>query len=310
MPARGSGVSGQGFGGAAAGRRPSSPIGIVARISTSRARARRSSLRGAESASASGARVGNRCSGSGSRARRRALRTRVGTPLRRPGRSCRARIDSRRAWGLAPAYGRSPNSASKRAMAKENWSERASTGLPSSCSRAMYAGVPTSAPTRVRSDESTLASSLKPGAGSFASSGRARPKSVMRTRPSRPTRMFSGFTSRWTMPASCAAISPSAAWWNTPSVASTERPPSSHARRFWPSTSSMATNTSSPARPVSNTATTLGCPRRAIIRASRWSRAWPATVRSLPSSPFWWAVARPARSLSATRRPSSTSRAE
>ena len=49
-----------------------------------------------------------------------------------------------------------------------------------------------------------------PVAGSSARVSLARPKSRIFTRPSRVTKMFSGFRSRWTIPFSCAAASPRA----------------------------------------------------------------------------------------------------
>ena len=47
---------------------------------------------------------------------------------------------------------------------------------------------------------------------SAGAAGFAIPKSRIFTRPSRVMKMFSGFRSRWTIPRSCAAASPSPSW--------------------------------------------------------------------------------------------------
>ena len=69
--------------------------------------------------------------------------------------------------------------------------------LPSICSGAQYSIVPTKLPVRVRPVR----------ASSFTT-----PKSERYARSSAPTRMFAGFTSRWTSPRACAASSADAIW--------------------------------------------------------------------------------------------------
>ena len=71
-----------------------------------------------------------------------------------------------------------------------------STSTPRVCSGLMYATVPTAAPSRVTSVRAIFAS----------------PKSRIATRPSDVTIRLAGFTSRWTIPASCAHWSPAAIW--------------------------------------------------------------------------------------------------
>jgi hypothetical protein len=51
-----------------------------------------------------------------------------------------------------------------------------------------------------------------------ATAARASPKSATLTAPSRPSRTFSGLTSRWMMPARCAAARP----FRTPSMMSSD----------------------------------------------------------------------------------------
>ena len=143
----------------------------------------------------------------------------------------------------------------------------------------MYAGVPTTAPSRVRHISAAdpvsltgMASSAGPGAAPCPA--RASPKSRTRTRPSVPTITLSGLKSRWLMPARCAAARPRAA---AVKISSNSRIARSrwriHAPTVLPSTSSMAMNTSRPTVPTSNTDTTFGWATRASVRASRSSRA-------------------------------------
>ena len=70
----------------------------------------------------------------------------------------------------------------------------------------------------------------------------ARPKSRILTRPSRVTKTFSGFRSRWTMPFSWAAARPCAIW-TAYSIAlrGEKRPAASSERSVSPSSSSWTT---------------------------------------------------------------------
>ena len=84
----------------------------------------------------------------------------------------------------------------------------------------MYAGVPSSAPvfvtTRARPPPPPPRRRRSPAARRPPPQrSRASPKSVTRTRPSRPTSTFSGLKSRCTRPAACAAASPRPAARNT-----------------------------------------------------------------------------------------------
>ncbi len=79
------------------------------------------------------------------------------------------------------------------------------------------------------------------------------PKSVTFTRPSRPTRMLPGLTSRWSTPRSCAWPSASATWRTIPIFAASGN--ASFAPRYRvsgrPSTCSIAMKQTSPSRPTS-----------------------------------------------------------
>ena len=160
---------------------------------------------------------------------------------------------------------------------------------PASCSGDMYAGVPTISESRRVGEVS--GGGRGPGAtgpsvrcgdpvGAFASSGgrscveRARPKSLTRTRPSRPISTLSGLKSRCTIPAPCAASSPRPAATKTSRISSSARGRSrSQERSVPPSTSSIATKSWPCTSAASNTETTLGWESRAIACASRKSRA-------------------------------------
>ncbi|CAB4751115.1 unannotated protein [freshwater metagenome] len=98
--------------------------------------------------------------------------------------------------------------------------------LPRACSGERYCGVPMTWPVWVRL---TL------------SAARAMPKSVTLTCLSGVTSRLAGFTSRWTMPAACAAAIASAAWAMRAAAApgSMGEPGRSSADNGWPSTSSM-----------------------------------------------------------------------
>ena len=139
-----------------------------------------------------------------------------------------------------------------------------SAGAPASrpltISGAMYDGEPTSSPVPV------IVSS--PAA-------RAIPKSVSFTRPSCPSRMLPGLTSRWVMPAACAASS--APRMASPTVATRSgcSGPSSliTSASDRDGTSSMTTQGRESSSRTSNRVTTLGWPSRAIARASRSVRS-------------------------------------
>ena len=136
---------------------------------------------------------------------------------------------------------------------RELTSDRASAGPPASCSGAMYAGVPTSAPVCVI-EESAGRVSLSCALASVGAcaAARARPKSVTRTRPSVPTSTLSGLKSRWTKPAACAASRPSPASRSTDSTSRHVRPGARiQSVRVPPSTSSIETKTSSSIVPTS-----------------------------------------------------------
>src|SRR5258707_255189 len=97
-------------------------------------------------------------------------------------------------------------------------SARPSTSSPDSASGATYCGVPTKKPVRVS----------RSSGGSSAS--RAMPKSSSFTRRATGSyMMFSGFRSRWTMPAACAAASASASWRISATASAGARRPSQRA---------------------------------------------------------------------------------
>ena len=113
------------------------------------------------------------------------------------------------------------------------------------------------------------------GPGSFSSRarrppcGRASPKSVTRARPSASMSTLSGLKSRWTSPAAWAAARPSPGCdEHRDDLFPVVAPAASQAVRVSPSTSSIATYTSSSTAPTSCTATTLGWDRRASARPS------------------------------------------
>ncbi len=82
-------------------------------------------------------------------------------------------------------------------------SERGSSGRPSICSGDMYGIVPSTVPSLVCAIVSSVPAPDR-------SAIFARPKSRILMRPLRVTITLAGFRSRWTMPFSCAAASPSA----------------------------------------------------------------------------------------------------
>ncbi len=90
-------------------------------------------------------------------------------------------------------------------------SRRARTGPTGSrpCRRAPVPGS-CRAPSRRSARRPSVCASAPPTSAASPSCDLARPKSTIFTRPSAVTITFSGFRSRWTMPASCAAARPSA----------------------------------------------------------------------------------------------------
>ncbi len=120
-----------------------------------------------------------------------------------------------------------------------NWSERKSTGCPLACSGDMYPAVPMTVPGCVGA-ATAVGSTEAPCdvvSVSFAS-----PKSRILTKPSREIIRFSGFKSRWTIPASCALARPSEIWTEKSSsfLVGIGSPEARSSRRVLPSTSSMA----------------------------------------------------------------------
>jgi hypothetical protein len=83
-------------------------------------------------------------------------------------------------------------------------SVRASTLLPSSCSGAMYGGLPKTAPAAVSVAVVSAAADTEPR------SKCATPKSRIFSSPSAVSCRFEGLRSRWITPCSCAATSPRA----------------------------------------------------------------------------------------------------
>ena len=104
---------------------------------------------------------------------------------------------------------------------------------------------------------------------------RASPKSVTRTRPSRPTRTLSGLKSRCTSPAACAAASPRRRAHDRQHLAPRAlRVLSQRAASRLRRAPSRRTRVAGSV-PTSWTATTFGCASRAIACASRTSHVWP-----------------------------------
>ena len=113
------------------------------------------------------------------------------------------------AAALSPAKARRPEIISKRTAPKAHMSARASAGLPSSCSGAMYGSVPTSVPGSA-TDAVAVAASVA-SSWWLAACSRARPKSSSLA-PARVSITFAGLRSRWMMPRSWAAARAPAIW--------------------------------------------------------------------------------------------------
>jgi hypothetical protein len=101
----------------------------------------------------------------------------------------------------------------------------------------------------------------------------AKPKSSSLTKPSLETITFSGFMSRWTMPAPCAFASPSAICTATSrSLFVGSAPEASRSRRLVPSTNSIAMYEVPPAAPISWIVMMLGWLSADAARASASKR--------------------------------------
>ena len=98
---------------------------------------------------------------------------------------------------FSPLKARRPLSSSYSTAPKLNTSERASSGLPSACSGAIYAAVPITVPSMVRVSSESVTCLASPKSSSF-------------TEPSVVTMMLAGFRSRCTTPLRCAASNASA----------------------------------------------------------------------------------------------------
>ncbi len=144
---------------------------------------------------------------------------------------------------------------------------------PSTCSGAMYAGVPTAPPTVLPSEGSSMWV-------------RAIPKSVTTTRPLLSSITLSGFRSRCTTPASCAAERAAHVAWAMESARATDSAPAraSNIESGSPSTYSIVRNFSPSCSPMSKVRATLGCVTRLASFTSRLKRS--STPGTAMSSPF------------------------
>ena len=115
-----------------------------------------------------------------------------------------------------------------------------------------------------------------------ALTARARPKSATLIRPSSAISTFSGFTSRWIIPAWCAAASAESTGSTSASALAGAIGDSLRmtSRRVWPGMYSMARNRVPSSSPWSKTPTTCGWESLAAERASRTNR--PAKSSSSP----------------------------
>jgi hypothetical protein len=153
------------------------------------------------------------------------------------------------AIGVSPRNGTWPVNSSKITMPSAYTSLRKSTFSPRACSGLMYSGVPTTTPNAV-------APSVASRFASFAM-----PKSISRTRPRSSIMMLGVFRSRWMIPASWMASSPSAIWmaiWKASPAGSAPRR-SSTWRRSTPLMNSIAMKRRSPSSPYSWMPHTFAC---------------------------------------------------
>ena len=204
--------------------------------------------------------LGGRASAFLARARRSTASTAVGTL----GSSSDARGGGSEAWSMASAVGdsasngRRPVNSSKATQPSAYRSLAPVAGLPRACSGAMYPELPRIVPVDV--------------SGSCAAA-RAMPKSDTCTSPSSSSRRLLGLTSRWTMPAACAASSAPAAWSSQAiAVSRGTRPSRSRSASDPPPRYSMTMNGVPSNSPTSKIVTTLGWDREAAVRASRVKR--------------------------------------
>ena len=205
--------------------------------------------------------LGGRASGLLARARRSTVSTAAG----RLGSTSDGWGGGSEAWSIASAVGESasngrrPVSSSKATQPSAYRSLASVAGSPRACSGAMYPELPRIVPADVR--------------GSCAAA-RAMPKSVTCTSLSSSSMRLAGFTSRWTMPAACAASSAPAAWSSQAiAVACGTRPPRSRSASDPPPRCSMTMNGVPSGSPTSKIVTTLGWEREAAVSASRVKRA-------------------------------------
>ena len=110
---------------------------------------------------------------------------------------------------FSPRNARRPLSSSYSTAPKLKTSERASSGLPSACSGAIYAAVPITVPSMVAVSSESVTCLASPKSSSF-------------TEPSVVTMMLAGFRSRCTTPLRCAASRASAIWIASRTASSTD----------------------------------------------------------------------------------------
>ena len=148
------------------------------------------------------------------------------------------RIDAARLARVVPENALRPAAISYSVAPSAKMSVRASAARPSSCSGAMYCGVPTTAPSTVSDRSSVVSTDGEPSAFSGAIA-RARPKSRSLA-PDFVSMTLPGLRSRWTIPLRCAASRAAAI--SAPHRMTSGRgigPRSSRAASVSPSTSSM-----------------------------------------------------------------------
>ena len=140
---------------------------------------------------------------------------------------------------VGPENGGRAATISYRITPSDQMSVRASTSTPRACSGDMYVTVPITRPASVRNAVWVAsAPMLAVGGASLAS-----PKSRTLATPSGRIITFSGFTSRCTTPAACAAVRAVASWTAISTASrSTGRPRASRWRTVSPSTYSIAMN--------------------------------------------------------------------
>ena len=178
-------------------------------------------------------------------------------------------------WGRSIAdIGRMPVAASYSVTPSEKMSVAGPSGSPRACSGDTNSRVPMTMPVDV-------------SACSISSNRRAIPKSASLAFPSAPRSTFDGLTSRWMMPAACAAASAEASWEPSLATADDGIGPSSASRCASepPVTSSMTRKRFPWSEPASSTATAFGWKNCAAVRDSLSNRRrvrgrrWPPPLR-------------------------------